>query len=71
MGENTTFLTLSLPKGDYCDNGEFMELEYILECDQNTDGLIILNQGDFDDESCSNTIKLRTKYGNKLYLSKK
>jgi hypothetical protein len=41
-----------------------MSLNYILECDDKTDELMILNAADFEDESCSNTIKIRTKYGN-------
>ena len=43
-----------------------MALTYILECDDTQDDIVILNQADFDDGSCSNTIKMKTKYGNNI-----
>ena len=64
---NTTFLQLSLPGGDYCDDGENLALNYIFECDDSQDDLLITNQGEFDDGVCSNTIKMKTKYG-KIFL---
>ena len=48
-----------------------MALTYILECDDSQDNLIIVNQADFDDGSCSNTIKMKTKYGNNTVFKQK
>lgn len=62
-GENTTFLSLNLPEGDYCEDGDYMSLTYIFQCDESQEDLVITNQNDFDDESCANTIKMKTKYG--------
>lgn len=39
-----------------------MSLNYILECDENIDELLITNKEEFDDTVCSNTIKMRSKY---------
>ena len=45
-----------------------MALNYILECDDSQDDLVITNQADFEDGSCSNTIKMRTKYGTYIFF---
>lgn len=55
-------------QGDLCDEGENMTLRYLLECDYQQENLVITNQAEFDDTQCSNTIKMRTKYGNILYF---
>lgn len=59
---------MTLPQGDYCDDGELMALTFILECDDSQDDLLITNQADFDDGSCSNTIKMKSKYGNFIFF---
>ena len=64
-GINTTFLKLSIPEGDYCGDGENMALNYIFECDETLDDLVITNKDEFDDTVCTNTIKMKTKYGKK------
>ena len=46
-----------------------MSLTYILECDDTQDDLVVTNQEDFDDGSCTNTIKMKTKYGNNILLN--
>jgi hypothetical protein len=40
-----------------------MSLNYILECDDSVNNLEITNKNEFDDQVCSNTIKMKTKYG--------
>ena len=57
-------LTLRLPKGAECEEGERFSLDYILECDPNQDKIAIINKEDFDAESCSNTIRMKSKFGN-------
>lgn len=57
---------MTIPEGDYCSEGEYMSLNYILECDEKLNDVKIVNKEEFDDSVCSNTIKVKTKYGNKI-----
>jgi hypothetical protein len=45
-----------------------MSLNYILECDETANDLVITNKNEFDDKVCSNTIKFKTKFGKNIFL---
>lgn len=62
-GENTSLITLSLPKGQECDGGENYSINYVLECDSRFENLKVINEDEFDADSCSNTIRMKSKYG--------
>lgn len=63
-------LTLKLPAGDICDDSERFVLTYNLECDEKQEKIVLLNEDDFDNDSCTNTIRMKTKYGKFIYQYK-
>jgi len=60
---------LALPAGDTCNSsGEKYKVNVNLQCNLEAKAIKILNDGQFDEDSCTNTIKLQSIEGKLCYI---